>query len=813
MSSTTAKDPLLRPPTSTSGDARNSSAPPLDPLSASPLDPLSGARDSAASEDRVSARATVEEEASLGGPAPGRCTDEFSPPLSEPEDGAPLKNGAIAANDVPTRTEISAPVLSSCMSGGLITSTASRPLLDDASFMEDEEYARFLADGELDLMEGAVGGTIGQNRRHAETKKRKEAQFKRAFEQGDSPARSLGGSTENDAGGYSSDNYSDCVDKTYCARILSVGYMQGVLDRTDAIIAQKKEQIKAWDQIHRYLRIFLIVLAVLGVGVAIFKTVLQPDVVYSLQQYLQPVDVVFLLDSSAIMAPNRAQQKQAVTTFAASFETTIREMKAEQKAKRLAEEGQNRGGMHLLGSGDNTIVWPVDHKGLRFSVARFASSLPGGATTEVGLSEFGVDEHKEGGDADCSADTGGGDEETHGGTLDPKSGLCSVAGPKMAEFFEERMQYQSSDAALMPAVQTCGSVLQQEDAFHQTLDDVVADTRQQSLDVNVPIGCLVRFEQGAGVCANPEGHGDQFFKLPALVLSSSSTTIGSGELQQWYVDIAGVEGNGAGASAENCEARETHFRGLCGETTKVFMRYVPPPAWEETFEHYQERKKSQHTKTLDKLKDVGVSAGDAAVLLRAFENRALSPADQSTTVPAHEKTTPRSVFQLPSRCFAYLPDTDSQCKQDNSGISFTKIADTEFYALNRKIRPWTAPNDLPREDPGVSCQQRFFGGADGSRYSQSQSIEEECGGGAVLFDIGKVDWVNRERSKRFCVVIGDPLAKCMLEGKAVGFGGPYGTRTTDVGIGVFRQVWCFDTRNCAKILRFSGVGVSGSVQD
>ena len=73
--------------------------------------------------------------------------------------------------------------------------------------------------------------------------------------------------------------------------------------------------------------------AILGVTVAMWKTFLQPDFVNSSEQYLQPVDVVFLLDSSAVMKPSADQQKETVHRFAESFSTVIQDLKDKQNEK------------------------------------------------------------------------------------------------------------------------------------------------------------------------------------------------------------------------------------------------------------------------------------------------------------------------------------------------------------------------------------------------------------------------------------------------------------------------------------------------
>lgn len=211
-----------------------------------------------------------------------------------------------------------------------------------------------------------------------------------------------------------------------------------------------------------------------------------------IEKYLQPVDVVFLLDTSAVMKPSATDQEQTVLKFATKFSDVVSEMKEEEETKSASWivnpfSSSGGGGKRRMLVGDEessssstsasapgikaagnikdkiSNSWPTDHSGLRMSLTRFASVLPNGAVQDMGLTEI--------------------EKDRQTGKIDES---------KLREYFA-KLKYSESDAAVLPALEMCGKVLEEEDDFQNNLRKIVADTEQKTLDVNVPIGCLVKF--------------------------------------------------------------------------------------------------------------------------------------------------------------------------------------------------------------------------------------------------------------------------------------------------------------------------------
>eukprot|EP00392_Amoebophrya_sp_AT5.2_P009488 g9516.t1 len=635
---------------------------------------------------------------------------------------------------------------------------------DDFDFenARPSEFAKYLAEGDVHLYPGAVGGCIGGYMKTRDTQ-----------------AIDL----ENQYTDYGGTSDGKCL----LLVLFDVDYMTSVLQKTDHIIAEKKAQIRNWEETKKRILVVLIIQALFGVFIACWKTFLQPDFVSSSEKYLQPVDVVFLLDTSAVMKPSATDQEQTVLKFATKFSDVVSEMKEEEETKSASwivnPFSSGGGGQRRMLLGDEessssstsasapgnkaagnikdkiSNSWPTDHSGLRMSLTRFASVLPNGAVQDMGLTEI--------------------EKDRQTGKIDES---------KLREYFA-KLKYSESDAAVLPALEMCGKVLEEEDDFQNNLRKIVADTEQKTLDVNVPIGCLVKFEGPALNKLEPCGATkQQLFPLPSR--------------KNWFVDIDAVENHNAGADNAACSARQKFWDALCNPPWKkdkepllnqirITTKYVSPPAWRESEEHFEERKQRLHKFLNSRFtKQYSMAITDAQDLVVAMED------DENDA----------DVYHLPSGCFAYIPEA-SGCTTATGVPSpaGTVDGDAPQITVTEELLPFGGKKyfyqhtEKPDDDGGddevdargagqkvkttltmytqIVPGSRAASSSTAAKKSKSQSCEaeffaedslsEQCGWTARLYDVKDVDWVEREKSRRFCVLLGDPSAKCEVgSGKA-----------------------------------------------
>ena len=179
------------------------------------------------------------------------------------------------------------------------------------------------------------------------------------------------------------------IDEQYLEQMMDVDYMARVINKTDEIIAEKKEQKKNWERVQRVVFLMLSTLALVGVLVALSRTYLAPSEVTMTDEYLQPVDVVFLLDSSRMMKENAGDQQYTVEQFTRKFTEEIEEKRRTKTAEVMKGDGGDGGCVDwlmkplnwLMPSGSHISFWPeaLEHGGVRFSLTRFASILPNGS--------------------------------------------------------------------------------------------------------------------------------------------------------------------------------------------------------------------------------------------------------------------------------------------------------------------------------------------------------------------------------------------------------------------------------------------------
>jgi hypothetical protein len=185
------------------------------------------------------------------------------------------------------------------------------------------------------------------------------------------------------------------------------------------------------------------------------------------------------LDTSAVMEPQRENQQKTVKVFNEEFHKVLGEIKEENQKTRLKHEHESSSGFlsFMQGTADQTFVWPTDHSGLRYSIAKFASTLENGAEQHVGLTSVVEAEDAETNSAKSRRLEGGSggstlnkqkttifnrQKTTKGASQNQKQETTRVLAEidhSVVDDFFEKLEYEKSDAALLPAIDMCGLVI------------------------------------------------------------------------------------------------------------------------------------------------------------------------------------------------------------------------------------------------------------------------------------------------------------------------------------------------------------------
>jgi len=107
------------------------------------------------------------------------------------------------------------------------------------------------------------------------------------------------------------------VPEDYIDTLLDDAYMERLVFATEQLASKRDRKTRRYFRLQKLIFAFLVAQAVLGVFVAVYKTLLQPDYVFGSRAVLQDVDLVLMLDASRHMRQVIDTQHTTVKQFTA----------------------------------------------------------------------------------------------------------------------------------------------------------------------------------------------------------------------------------------------------------------------------------------------------------------------------------------------------------------------------------------------------------------------------------------------------------------------------------------------------------------
>lgn len=118
----------------------------------------------------------------------------------------------------------------------------------------------------------------------------------------------------------------------YVEALLNDDYMVALLIAIEKKNQKRKHSFSRYMMMNRIIVIFLVVQSVVGLLVAFYKTLLQPDKIYSASVLLENVDMVLMVDTSSHFRSDMTDQKHAVEVFSSQLITGMQEYKGNLEA-------------------------------------------------------------------------------------------------------------------------------------------------------------------------------------------------------------------------------------------------------------------------------------------------------------------------------------------------------------------------------------------------------------------------------------------------------------------------------------------------
>mmetsp|Transcript_30850 Transcript_30850/g.71657 ORF Transcript_30850/g.71657 Transcript_30850/m.71657 type:complete len:263 (+) Transcript_30850:136-924(+) len=128
----------------------------------------------------------------------------------------------------------------------------------------------------------------------------------------------------------------------YVDALLDDKYMADLIEQTNRRIHKRNDKLRKYFLMQKLILGFLLVQALVGCWVALYKTVLQPDVIWGSDGTLQNVDMVLMMDASKHMDSTAEVQHSAVMRFTGTLKKDMQKYKKEKQdeQRRLVEEKQ-----------------------------------------------------------------------------------------------------------------------------------------------------------------------------------------------------------------------------------------------------------------------------------------------------------------------------------------------------------------------------------------------------------------------------------------------------------------------------------------
>eukprot|EP00913_Durusdinium_trenchii_P024417 g22920.t1 len=130
------------------------------------------------------------------------------------------------------------------------------------------------------------------------------------------------------------------VPEDYIDALLNEKYMEDLIAATNKQYQKREKKRNREDRLQKVILLFLICQAILGVAVAAYKTLLQPDKVISAFVNMENIDMVLMIDTSNHMVDRLTKQQDVVLKFSEEMLSAMkleREQTLQKNVERVEE--------------------------------------------------------------------------------------------------------------------------------------------------------------------------------------------------------------------------------------------------------------------------------------------------------------------------------------------------------------------------------------------------------------------------------------------------------------------------------------------
>lgn len=121
------------------------------------------------------------------------------------------------------------------------------------------------------------------------------------------------------------------VPEDYIDALLDEGYMERLIVANDHLNKKRRLRLQRYLGMNKIILVFLVLQSLLGIFVALYKTVFQPDVLFSAEARLQDVDLVLMMDASKHNQRIMGVQHQSIRNFTGELNRTLKGHRVDQQ--------------------------------------------------------------------------------------------------------------------------------------------------------------------------------------------------------------------------------------------------------------------------------------------------------------------------------------------------------------------------------------------------------------------------------------------------------------------------------------------------
>mmetsp|Transcript_10520 Transcript_10520/g.19355 ORF Transcript_10520/g.19355 Transcript_10520/m.19355 type:complete len:1392 (-) Transcript_10520:47-4222(-) len=117
------------------------------------------------------------------------------------------------------------------------------------------------------------------------------------------------------------------VPEDYIDALLDEGYMERLIVANDQLNTKRRLRLQRYLGMNKIIFVFLCLQSLLGVSVALYKTILQPDILFSAEAQLEDVDLVLMLDAAKHNQKAMEIQHATVQEFTSALNVSLKNHK------------------------------------------------------------------------------------------------------------------------------------------------------------------------------------------------------------------------------------------------------------------------------------------------------------------------------------------------------------------------------------------------------------------------------------------------------------------------------------------------------